>query len=274
MRLETRGEKWIRLDEVESTNSYLLNEGRDLDSGSVVLARTQSAGRGRSGRVWMAVPGRAFIFSGLLRMNARVLPAGRMILVPLLCGIAVLRGAEEALRRFAPERSADVFSIKWPNDVYMVEGSKGERFKGAGFKGEGFGKLAGILVETEARGDEMSLVLGVGLNWRGLPDPGAEYRVAPAALFEADEITENGDAFTEFFVRAFNERVEQLLKPETPAFMAEIREHFHLLNRLVKMNGRAYRVDDFLDDGALALRDVETGEKNLVYDAPDDMQVL
>ena len=120
--------------ETGSTNADLLAEARaGAAEGLVLVAETQTAGRGRLGRSWSSPPRAALAFSVLLRPVA-VPPAARAWL-PLLTGIAVAA----ALRAEAGVTA----TLKWPNDV-LVDGRK----------------IAGIL--AEAHGD--AIVAGVGLN--------------------------------------------------------------------------------------------------------------
>ncbi len=120
--------------ETGSTNADLLQEARaGAAEGLVLVAETQTAGRGRLGRSWSSPPGAALACSVLLRPVA-VPPAARAWL-PLLTGIAVAA----ALRAGAGVAAG----LKWPNDVLV-----GDR------------KIAGIL--AEAHGD--AIVVGVGLN--------------------------------------------------------------------------------------------------------------
>ena len=136
-RLVRPGGLWrdIRVvSETGSTNADLLAEARaGAAEGLVLVAETQTAGRGRLGRSWSSPPRAALAFSVLLRPVA-VAPAARAWL-PLLTGIAVAA----ALRAEAGVTA----TLKWPNDV-LVDGRK----------------IAGIL--AEAHGD--AVVAGVGLN--------------------------------------------------------------------------------------------------------------
>ena len=109
--------------------------------GTLVVARAQTAGRGRLGRVWESPVGTGAYLSILLRPNV---PADRSGRYALAVAVSVCRacrglGAAEA-------------SIKWPNDVRTPRG-----------------KLAGILSEmrTTPRGAE--LVVGIGINVLPLP---------------------------------------------------------------------------------------------------------
>lgn len=99
--------------------------------GTVVTAAEQTAGRGRHGRSWAAPPGRALLYSGILRPLTE-----RHAMLPLAVPLAVC----EAIEEVAPVRSR----VKWPNDVWI-----GER------------KVAGVLIES--RPPEWA-VLGIGIN--------------------------------------------------------------------------------------------------------------
>ena len=91
-----------------STNADLLAAARaGAPAGTVLVAETQTAGRGRLDRSWQSQPGAALTYSVLLR-PARVPPARRGWL-PLLTGVAVA----SALRSSAGVGA----SLKWPNDV-------------------------------------------------------------------------------------------------------------------------------------------------------------
>jgi len=120
--------------ETGSTNADLLAEARaGAAEGLVLVAETQTGGRGRLGRSWSSPPRAALTVSVLLR-PAAVPPAARPWL-PLLTGIAVAA----ALR----DEAGVTAGLKWPNDVLVADR-----------------KIAGIL--AEAQGD--AIVAGVGLN--------------------------------------------------------------------------------------------------------------
>jgi BirA family biotin operon repressor/biotin-[acetyl-CoA-carboxylase] ligase len=101
--------------------------------GTVVTATEQTAGRGRQGRTWTAPPGKALLYSAILRPLDE-----RHLLLPLAVPLAVCEAAEE----LAPGVEC---AIKWPNDIW-IDGRK----------------LAGILIE--AKPQDGWAVIGVGLN--------------------------------------------------------------------------------------------------------------
>ncbi len=117
---------------------------RGYPEGMVLVAETQSAGRGRLGRVWESPPGTGIYLSLLLRPP---LPPTELPKLTLTAAVAVV----EALK----EVTALEIGIKWPNDI--IFGGK---------------KLGGILTEMETESDQMShVILGVGLNINTLAFP-------------------------------------------------------------------------------------------------------
>ncbi len=142
------------LDEVDSTNRYVLEEARrGAPEGLVVVADHQTAGRGRLGRAWTAPPRSSLLTSVLLRPD---LAPDRTHLVLMAAGVAACEAVFLAAG-FAP-------SLKWPNDLVV-----GDR------------KLAGMLTEADLGGGRLrAVVLGLGLNvnweadWDELPPELAE----------------------------------------------------------------------------------------------------
>jgi BirA family biotin operon repressor/biotin-[acetyl-CoA-carboxylase] ligase len=107
--------------------------------GTVVTAGEQSAGRGRQGRTWTAPPGKALLYSAIVRPLEE-----RHVTLPLAVPLAVCETAEQ----LNPDLEC---KVKWPNDIH-VEGRK----------------LSGILIE--ARPQDGWAVLGIGLNLSITPD--------------------------------------------------------------------------------------------------------
>jgi BirA family transcriptional regulator, biotin operon repressor / biotin---[acetyl-CoA-carboxylase] ligase len=118
--------------------------------GFVLVARRQTAARGRRGRSWQAPAGSGLMFSALLR-PAEV-AAARWSLLPLLVGAAVARGLAVA--------GGVGVRLKWPNDLLVDEG-----------------KLGGILLERVETSTGPAAIAGVGINVvlapADLPVPGA-----------------------------------------------------------------------------------------------------
>src|SRR5258707_8414596 len=126
-------------DEIDSTQEAareLATSG--ADQGTLVIAETQTAGRGRMGRTWHSPSGVNLYTTIILRPPIPLADVPRMSLV---AGIA----AAEALEREAP----GIVALKWPNDVWL--------------RGR---KAGGIIAEavTDARQRLKCVLLGIGLN--------------------------------------------------------------------------------------------------------------
>lgn len=139
-----------------STNAELMARAEaGAPSGTVVIAASQTAGRGRQGRIWMSSPGDSLTFSLLWRFAPGTSPAG----LSLAIGLAVA----EALQKVGAGRTAPI-QLKWPND--LLKDAK---------------KLGGILIEL-VPGSPHAAVIGIGLNLH-LPEAmPADLRSASAAL--------------------------------------------------------------------------------------------
>jgi BirA family transcriptional regulator, biotin operon repressor / biotin---[acetyl-CoA-carboxylase] ligase len=138
------------VEHCRSTNSVLMQEGR-LARPLLLVAETQTAGRGRRGRRWHSTPGGiTFSLARAMRRPARELSA-----LSLVAGVAAAR----ALRAIGAP-----VSLKWPNDLVCPGG-----------------KLGGILVETRA---PSRAVVGVGINYAADAGLGSRVRRPVASLQE------------------------------------------------------------------------------------------
>ena len=135
------GEKIIRLQEIDSTNTYVKNNV-DLikQHGLVILTKMQTSGRGRLGRKFISIPDKNVTFSVILHPH---LPFEKIHLYSLLAGVVVSRVLENYV---------DDVKLKWPNDV-LVRGKK----------------ICGILIESiqSIECNHPCLILGIGLNTKG-----------------------------------------------------------------------------------------------------------
>ena len=136
--------------EIGSTNDRALGLAREADAQFplLVLADSQTAGRGRGSNQWWSNTG-ALTFSVMLATEVAGLPTERWPQVSLTVGLAVCEALEEMLARGVPPTSLPTLpavQLKWPNDVY-IEGRK----------------ICGILVET-SREHRGRLLLGIGIN--------------------------------------------------------------------------------------------------------------
>jgi BirA family biotin operon repressor/biotin-[acetyl-CoA-carboxylase] ligase len=131
------------LDDVDSTNAEARRRAEAGQTGPLwIVARRQSAGRGRRGREWVSETGN--LAATLLTTTER--PPVEAAQVTFVAALAV----SDLLCSFVP---APLIWIKWPNDV-MIEADK----------------VSGILVESGSHETgRLWLAVGIGVNLRHAP---------------------------------------------------------------------------------------------------------
>ena len=147
-------------ERLESTNTYLKqNAGSYVDKDVLLIAKSQTGGRGRMGRSFCSPEGGIYM-SLLLHPNMRVEDS---ISITTMAAVAVARALSEVTERET--------TIKWVNDIYLDEK-----------------KVCGILTEAKAclESDRPEYVIvGIGVNVTepegGFPE---EIRDIACALFE------------------------------------------------------------------------------------------
>ena len=139
-----------RVAETKSTNDDLLERWRagELIDPVARIARKQTAGKGRAGRVWVANPDDSICFSMAFPFNRS--PA-ELTGLSLLVGLAVIEGIGNACQLKPSDLHQRGLRLKWPNDLLLNRA-----------------KLAGILIEGgQAKvGDPTWMIIGVGINLR------------------------------------------------------------------------------------------------------------
>ena len=129
----------IRKNELHSTNNFALEliKTQNPSAGTVVLALSQTKGRGQRTNTWESKSGKNLTISIILKPE--FLPIVDQFQISMLISL----GVHDYLKNYL----ADV-SIKWPNDIYV--GKK---------------KIAGILIEHSIMGSTLSdSICGLGLN--------------------------------------------------------------------------------------------------------------
>jgi BirA family transcriptional regulator, biotin operon repressor / biotin---[acetyl-CoA-carboxylase] ligase len=133
------GRNFIYAEEVDSTNSFLMDKNSGYNqNGTVLLAEKQLAGRGRMERVWYSHKDQNLTFSILLKGNKKI--NKKINLVNFAAALAVSFSIEN-LYQLRTE-------LKWPNDV-LISGKK----------------VSGILIESSSSGSRIDrIVVGIGIN--------------------------------------------------------------------------------------------------------------
>ncbi len=162
-----------------STNSYareLAEKG--AGEGEVVIAESQTQGRGRLGRRWESPPLRQSLFLDHLRPTLAPAHAPQ---ITLMAAVALA----ETVGSFIPQAP----TIKWPNDI-LVDGKK----------------LAGILTEAACAPERMEYVIlgiGVNVNYRidSMPE---EIRQRATSIADLTQVDSTAKAFCRRLIQALD----------------------------------------------------------------------
>jgi len=137
--LETRfmGQRIFYFEEAASTNDLAKElAGKGFEEGTLVVAETQTHGRGRLGRRWISPRGGIW-FSVILRPAVGSKDAPKIV---FMAAVAIAKTIRKMLRLTA--------KTKWPNDVLIHNK-----------------KVCGLLAETSISEDNINfVVLGIGIN--------------------------------------------------------------------------------------------------------------
>ncbi|MDR3615137.1 MAG: biotin--[acetyl-CoA-carboxylase] ligase [Candidatus Obscuribacterales bacterium] len=124
-------------DSIDSTNTRAAQLAATMPAeGAIVMAREQTAGRGRLGRTWISRPDTGVYMSIILRPQTR--PLNELSLLTMACGVAVAEAIDAV--------AGVSIGLKWVNDLI--------------FDGR---KIGGILAETTGRAPAY-VIIGIGLN--------------------------------------------------------------------------------------------------------------
>lgn len=166
------GHRVLLLEEADSTNMVALQLAARGERGPMwVMARRQTAGRGRSGRPWTSEAGNLFA-SLVAVLDVAPRSAAQLSLV---AGVAVA----DAIATLAPDRAELALRLKWPNDILI-----------------GKAKAGGILVESSRQpgGAGLAAVIGIGVNLVSHPadlEPAATHLAAHGLAVSPEDLLAN-----------------------------------------------------------------------------------
>jgi BirA family biotin operon repressor/biotin-[acetyl-CoA-carboxylase] ligase len=219
--------------ETESTNllAFRLAESAARE-GTVVIAETQTGGKGRLGRHWESPPGVNLYCSVVLRPPIQPFRAPQLTFVS---AVAVARAIEQ-VACLQP-------NIKWPNDI-LLNGRK----------------VAGLLNEMSAETDTIHCVIlgiGVNINMRQEQFPDDLRHPATSLLLESGACVSRV-AFARELLSSLDALYDEYLRNGFPAIRAEWLSRSTVQGRRVRVSfgtgeteGMVMGVDD---DGALLLK--------------------
>ena len=151
------GKTCLCFDTLDSTNDYgkILSEKQKVH-GTLIVADTQTAGKGRRGRAWQSPKGSSVSMSLCLEPK---LPTERAAGLTLVMALSVASAIEEM--------TGEKAMIKWPNDI-VLNGKK----------------ICGILTEMFVREKDYVVIIGVGINVNILEFPPEIRNIATSLCLE------------------------------------------------------------------------------------------
>jgi BirA family transcriptional regulator, biotin operon repressor / biotin---[acetyl-CoA-carboxylase] ligase len=218
--------------ELDSTNEEAKRRAAaGAPEGTLVWARTQTAGRGRRGRVFVSPPGNLYL-SILLRPTRPTAEAAQL-------GFAAALAVGEAVSPLLPR--PDMLTYKWPNDVLIDRR-----------------KTSGISLESRATGEGRMdwLVIGIGINLASYPEH-VEYPAISLAAAGVEAVTVEAmlETVAERFHLWYERWQEAGFGPLREAWLARahgVGEAIRVRLEASETSGRFVGLDD---DGALLLDD-------------------
>jgi len=175
----------LRFDSIDSTNLEAMRQAKaGAREGLCIVAREQTAGRGRLDRSWQSPKDAGLYFSIVLR------PELEMNSWPLLTLMAALAVSDALLK--ACGLRAD---IKWPNDLCVNDR-----------------KLGGVLADTIDTQEGPAAIVGIGINLSadGLPDT---IRDTATSVESATGREPDSERMLRELLKAIGERYEVLHSP-------------------------------------------------------------
>jgi BirA family biotin operon repressor/biotin-[acetyl-CoA-carboxylase] ligase len=225
-----------RLDSVASTMQVAIELAEQgCESGTVVVAKEQTAGQGRFGRTWHSEAGAGLYMSQVLRLK---MCPDSLPLVTLALGLATAEALTQ-VASVAPD-------LRWPNDV-LLDGKK----------------CAGILVQLV----DGVLITGIGVNVNHTSFP-HELAALATSLRQATGREHDADTLLDTMVSSIDDHVQRLMvNGRDPVLRAFSQASSYVRGRrvVVEQNGTDLTgITDGLDpQGFLILRE-DSGRRTLI----------
>jgi BirA family biotin operon repressor/biotin-[acetyl-CoA-carboxylase] ligase len=228
------GKNAYYFDSIDSTQSFASKISKDRkESGTVVIARTQTSGKGRLGRRWISPKGGIWL-SVILHPEFDV---SSMTLIPLAASVALANAIQKTL--------AIKTELKWPNDVTL--------------KGK---KVAGIIIDASVESSQIeSLVLGVGINYKINPIDVEKRIKLNDNFYGVATLASNNNTKPSTLIQAFLEELEEslsLLNSDPQKIILQWVKKSSTIGRNVSVStsggtiiGKAVKIDK---DGSLIIR--------------------
>jgi BirA family biotin operon repressor/biotin-[acetyl-CoA-carboxylase] ligase len=233
------GKEVIFYTETSSTNDIALElAGKGADEGTLVVADSQTMGRGRGDRKWLAPAGTSILASLILRPLIELSHINKIVLITAISIVYAIRKVTHL-----------PVLIKWPNDV--VINNK---------------KIAGILAEAKTEKNSTSYIVvgfGININVPKISFPDEITDIATSLLIESGCETSRIHLLQEILIQIES----RYLKLDNESFLDEWKSLSATIGRQVQIEypdsiktGFALDIDE---NGMLTIR-LNTGETQCI----------
>jgi BirA family biotin operon repressor/biotin-[acetyl-CoA-carboxylase] ligase len=210
------GHKIHYFSKIDSTNIAAKKLAEDgAQEGTIVIAETQTRGRGRRGKKWISPAGGIWM-SIILR--PKISPAEAPQLT-LMTGVAV---AKTIKNKF----DLDV-GIKWPNDILI-----------------GSQKVCGILTEANAKFNTLDyVVIGIGIDANVATESfPSDIRINATSLKKELGEKINGSELIQDFLKIFEDNYDALKKGQFPEILVEWRKLSKTIGSYVEVHKQGGKI--------------------------------
>lgn len=232
----------LRFDSISSTNTEAINQAKQgADEGLCIVARQQTAGRGRHGRAWVSERDAGLYFSVVLRptIENKFLPLLTLMTAVAICDLLI------ELYQLNPD-------IKWANDVLVNEK-----------------KICGILAEMIETKKGLAVIVGIGINLKSANFPPEISEIATSIesetnkIVDAEELLENLTAqIAKYYKILIGENGSQKIREK----WSKRSSYFEGKSVVVKLVNETFTgtTRGLEENGALRV-ETETGETKVIH---------
>jgi len=231
------GRNFIYSEEVDSTNSVLLDTKFSNVHGTVLLAEKQIKGHGRKERLWYSMKGLNLTYSILLTNKNYFTKYFNLINFAAALSTAI---SIESLFQLKTE-------LKWPNDILIHNK-----------------KVSGILIESTSKGEKIEkVVVGIGLNVNQTNFQGS-YNIPPTSLKNETNNNIEREMLLAEMLNVFEETLDHVIS-DPNWILKEWRQRCMMIGEKISVTEDdkvKYGIfDDIDEDGFLLLRTNKKTEK-------------
>ena len=236
------GKEIVYKEITKSTNSDVRRMAEDgADNGLLVVADSQTQGKGRRGRTWESPKGENLYFSMLLKPDLAPDKASMLTLV-----------AAYSVARVIREKTGLDAKIKWPNDI--VVGKK---------------KVCGILTEMNMERDYIHhIVVGIGINVNAQKIPLEIQEMATSLKLEKGELVSRANLLSDILLQFEKDYLSFLAAEDLQPFVDEYNQMLVNKGSLVKVldpKGEFSGIAGGIDKEGMLIVFKEDGQIEKVY---------